>query len=138
MTSTATVAHRFPALAPLAVGAVAGLSVGALLVADPNEAGHYPTCPFLAVTGLQCPGCGALRAIHALLHGDVAAAAGFNVLVVLMLPVLAWAWSSWTVSSLGGRPRVPTLPPAASYSIAGVLVAFWVLRNTPVLELLAA
>ena len=36
--------------------------------------GHYPTCPFLAITGWYCPGCGSLRAVHDLLHGDLAGA----------------------------------------------------------------
>ena len=38
---------------------------------DPNQPGHYPTDPFLAITGLYCPGCGTLRALHALARGDL-------------------------------------------------------------------
>ncbi|MDX1658847.1 MAG: DUF2752 domain-containing protein [Nitriliruptorales bacterium] len=128
---------RYPLLAPLSAAAMGLATVGALLVIDPNEAGHYPTCPFLAATGLQCPGCGTLRAIHALLHGDPVAAVGFNVLSVAMLPVLLWAWGGWTRSSLRGRPRAPTIPAPVVFAFVAVVVAFWVLRNTPAFAYLA-
>src|SRR5687768_7002451 len=59
-----------PAATALGVaGAAAYVSV-----VDPHQPGHYPACPFLAVTGLFCPGCGGLRCAHALAHGDVPAA----------------------------------------------------------------
>ena len=34
----------------------------------------FPRCMFLTLTGWQCPGCGSQRALHALLHGDIASA----------------------------------------------------------------
>ncbi|NED58662.1 DUF2752 domain-containing protein, partial [Micromonospora aurantiaca] len=46
------------ALVPQAA-VLGGVAAGALVVAfrgDPNEAGHYPGCPFLALTGYYCPG----------------------------------------------------------------------------------
>lgn len=49
----------------------------------------FPKCPFKVLTGLQCPGCGSQRAIHALLHGDIAAAWRFNALLVAYIPILA-------------------------------------------------
>ena len=56
---------------------------------DPGQNGFYPRCFFHEATGLQCPGCGALRAGHQLLHGHVLAALHLNALLVLALPVLA-------------------------------------------------
>ena len=61
-------------LAPLGVAAAAAVVVTTIGALDPNVAGHYPTCPWLALTGTYCPGCGSLRAIHALAHGDPATA----------------------------------------------------------------
>ena len=46
-------------------------------------------CPFRAVTGLLCPGCGVTRLCLALLRGDLAAAWAANQLLLLLLPVLA-------------------------------------------------
>ena len=57
---------------------------------DPAASAWFPKCPFLLLTGLKCPGCGSQRAIHGLLHGDVAAAFGFNAFLVLSLPVVAF------------------------------------------------
>ena len=36
---------------PLGVAALAAAAVGVVAAVDPNEAGHYPTCPFLSLTG---------------------------------------------------------------------------------------
>jgi len=54
---------------------------------DPTSHGFYPRCQFRALTGLDCPGCGGLRATHALLHGDLASAWQLNALYVSMLPI---------------------------------------------------
>ncbi|MEJ2068687.1 MAG: DUF2752 domain-containing protein, partial [Deltaproteobacteria bacterium] len=35
----------------------------------PGQSPIYPPCPFHLITGLYCPGCGSLRALHALFHG---------------------------------------------------------------------
>ena len=49
----------------------------------------FPKCPFLALTGLQCPGCGSQRAVHSLLHLDIRNAFGYNALLVVSLPIIA-------------------------------------------------
>ncbi|MBA8955103.1 DUF2752 domain-containing protein [Actinomadura namibiensis] len=118
----------------LAVGAVA--YVGAV---DPNQPGHYPTCPFLLLTGLQCPGCGSLRTLHALAHGDVGTALGLNVLTVAMVPVLAFFWARWAVARARGVPtRRKAGDPRAIWGLFAVVVVFWVVRNLPFGTFLAA
>lgn len=124
-------------LLPAAVGAAAVAATTTLAFVDPNEAGHYPTCPFLAVTGLFCPGCGTLRAVHALTHGDVATAIDLNVLTVAMLPVLLWAWVAWVRHRMGMRARPPALTPTAGYVIAAAVPLFWIARNLPWFSALA-
>jgi hypothetical protein len=103
-----------------------------LLVADPNEPGFYPTCPFLAATGRWCPGCGSLRGVRALLQGDIATAAGLNILLVVALPFVLYGWFTWAFPTVRGR-RLPTLNPPAwgIWAIALVIALFWVLRNLP-------
>jgi hypothetical protein len=121
-----------PALtAPLATLAAAVTATGVLAARDPEHPGHYPTCPFHALTGLWCPGCGSLRALHALTHGDLPTALHRNALAVLALPYLAGAWLAWFTRTLGrpGSTRVP--PPAALWGLLAVLVAFGVARNLP-------
>jgi hypothetical protein len=115
-------------LSMLAAG-VAAFAVVALV--DPNEPGHYPTCPFLALTGKFCPGCGSLRAMHALTHGDVAAAAGLNVLALASLPVLALIWLLWVRRSWTGAPRAKTAPATLIWALAVAVLVFGVVRNLP-------
>src|SRR6266550_1487519 len=68
--------------------------VAVLYFFNPAEHGFYPSCLFYKTTGLLCPGCGTLRAVHQLLHGHIAAAFRLNALFVLSIPVLGW----WLVS----------------------------------------
>lgn len=116
---------------PVAVAA-AGLA-GLVLVArvDPNEAGHYPVCPFLSLTGLFCPGCGTLRALHALTHGDLATGFARNPLTMLTVPFLLVVWLAWAVRELRGRGRATMAPAWLLWCLAAAQVLFWVLRNLP-------
>ncbi len=79
--------------------AAMGLACAALLYRySPQEYSFYPRCPFYALTGHLCPGCGATRAIAELLHGHVAAALHFNTVVAVLMPVLLWYFARmyWT------------------------------------------
>src|SRR5690242_14513344 len=60
-----------------------------LYLFDPRFYSFYPTCLFHRTTGLLCPGCGSLRAVHELLHGHLRAAFHYNPLLVAGLPFLA-------------------------------------------------
>jgi len=118
---------------------LAAVAAGAVWVAavDPNEPGHYPLCPIRAMTGLYCPGCGALRATHALTHGDFGAALGFNVLFVLALPWIAAMWLVWARRHTLGLPRRWLAPAWVLWAFLAVELVFTVLRNLPGFEILA-
>lgn len=65
--------------------------VGALItlyLVNPSEQPLMPHCPFKLLTGLDCPGCGFQRATHALLHGHVREAIGYNLFLLFALPYL--------------------------------------------------
>ena len=118
----------------------AGLWVGAVLVLvvvyfvfDPATSGLFPRCPTHWLTGLHCPGCGAQRAIHALLHGQLLTALHMNALAVGALPALAYAYVSRLCELLGlaRLPRV-TLSALSTRLLAYAIVAFAVLRNIDV------
>ncbi len=116
--------------AALTTAAVAGAAV--LATVDPNEGGHYPTCPFLDVTGLYCPGCGTLRACHALIHLDPLTALERNPLFVVALPFILFCWAMWALR-LAGRTAWSTtlLAPGWLWAMLWVLVGYWALRNVP-------
>ncbi|MBX6314145.1 MAG: DUF2752 domain-containing protein [Isosphaeraceae bacterium] len=116
----------------LAALALLILPVVVLFVCDPARATFYPRCLFHEWTGLHCPGCGSLRALHHLLHGRIGTALGFNPLMVASLPWLLYLLS---VES-GLRLRGQALPRLAVRSgwirgYIGLVLAYWVLRNLP-------
>jgi hypothetical protein len=98
---------------------------------DPNAAGSLlPPCPLHALTGLYCPGCGSTRALHALLHGDLAGAWAMNPLLVVALPLLA----AMALNAAGWQPAgMQRLWRALGRPLPwlAVLVGYTVLRNLP-------
>lgn len=112
-----------------ALGAMVA-AAGYVALVDPGEPGHYPICPFYAVTGYYCPGCGSLRMVHALARGHVAEAFGDNALTFAALPFLAYLWVRWAVAAgRGGPPQVRHVRPGALIVFAMVGVVFWIVRN---------
>jgi hypothetical protein len=108
-------------VAPLALGAVTLCATAYVGLVDPNDPGHYPLCPTKALTGLDCPGCGGLRAVHALVTGDLVGALDHNAYVVLVVvPVAVAAWIAWLVRSWRGpaAPETPA-PVPAQYAAVG-------------------
>jgi len=120
--------------APLAAGGAALAGCALLALVDPNVPGHYPTCPTKLLTGLDCPFCGGLRCVRALISGDLGAALDHNLLVVLLVPVAVVAWLGWLVSRWNNRPMPAiSMPPRlVVWSSVAVVVVWTVVRNLPV------
>jgi hypothetical protein len=121
---------------PLTLGAAA--AAGTILVAavDP-ETTDVPLCPLKALTGLDCPLCGSLRAVASLARLDVARAFDHNALFTLAVPFLVAGWAAWLWTSWRARP-VPLRAPWASAAALGVLAIFGVVRNLPLFPWLAS
>ncbi|MDQ1484137.1 MAG: hypothetical protein QOF35_2213 [Actinomycetota bacterium] len=122
---------RRSVLLPLGTAAAALVAAGYVGSVDPNVAGHYPTCPFLAVTGWYCPGCGALRAVHALAHGDLVTALARNPFAVVTFGYVIIAWTLWLQRTVTGRPVRWMAPPWVLYGVLVAILLFAVLRNLP-------
>ena len=54
--------------------------------------GSWGLCPTKLLTDLDCPVCGALRAVNDLTHLDVGAALSSNLVLVLAVPVVLVLW----------------------------------------------
>lgn len=118
-------------IAAAAFAAVAGLLL--LRVFDPATAGIFPPCPVHYLTGWYCPGCGSLRALHALLHGDFEQAWAMNPLTVMLLPFLSYGLMSEAVRQVRGTGLpAPTLSAGQIRVLFVVIVIFGVVRNLPI------
>jgi Protein of unknown function (DUF2752) len=121
-------------LAPAAV-AVGVCSACAVVVwANPTEPGNpLPPCPTKALLGINCPGCGSLRMIYSLLHGELGAAVHYNVVALIALPLLVTAFVTWTVGRWSGRTVRSWQHWRWAPAIALVVFGSWfVVRNIPV------
>lgn len=108
------------------------LGVSLLYCYAPTEHTFYPGCTFHWLTGFHCPGCGATRCCHALVHGDIEQAFAWNPLFVILLPALLFAafrtgYTMWT-----GKPAPGyRLPGWFTKILLWTLIAYWVARNIP-------
>jgi len=100
----------------VAVGAAALLFLG---WQNPAELPWFPKCPFFALTGYKCPGCGTLRAIHFLLHLNFAEAWRMNPLAVATIPL---------VGALAAFPKFRRNP-LTGWSIFIIVLGHWIFRN---------
>ncbi len=119
---------------PAASSLWAGAAVvgGGAALALVNPAGGPTLCPFKSWTGLDCPGCGMTRAAHQLLSGHLMAALDLNVLIVVVLPVLAWILFGLFRQCFGGpRFRIPTVSPRVLIGAIVVVAVFGIVRNLP-------
>lgn len=71
---------------------------------DPIQYQYMPKCIFKLLTGLNCPGCGIQRSIHALLHGNVKEAIQYNYYLVYSFPYALSFLLIWLMPE--GRKKV--------------------------------
>lgn len=80
------------------------------------------------LTGYDCPGCGAQRALHALLHGDISGAWGYNPALFFLVP-LAVAYGAVELLGLRCRLTDGLYKPWFLWLLTAGIVAWWILRN---------
>lgn len=128
---TNSIQRRRQAHIALAAAVSAMAAVAAMLYRYPPETNaFYPQCPFHALTGLLCPGCGTTRALAALIRGHLADALHLNPLAVVLLPILAAYGVAAYWRALSGAPSSwPRIPNAAVAALLIVMLVFAVVRN---------
>ena len=120
----------------LTIGAITAAlllaSLGAILFFfDPARSNFYPVCIFHQVTGLQCPGCGGLRAVHQLLHGHFMAALRLNFLAVVFVPFVGLFCAMLVLRRIRQGQSALTIRPSWLWCVFGLVLAFGILRNLP-------
>jgi hypothetical protein len=117
----------------------AGLLIGLPLIAvlffilDPDQQAIFPRCIFYSLSGYYCPGCGSQRAIHNLLHLNVAGVVHNNVLFLPAVLAVAYHYLhpvlnrkfSWRLPNIFYMKNTP-------WVIFGIILLFWLLRNLTV------
>jgi hypothetical protein len=117
----------------LSIAVAVGIVIAVVLfVCDPTRVPIYPVCTFHRLTGLDCPGCGTLRAAHQLLHGNLWGALHLNALFVLSLPLLAWVGLRFARRSMTGGPATPAVRSKWIWWYVAAWIVFGVLRDLPV------
>ncbi len=101
-------------------------------VADPSKSVLFPRCVFNSLTGYYCPGCGSQRAIHSLLHFNLAGVVQNNFLLLPAIVLIIYHYSrallnrkfNWNFPNIFYFKKTPWI-------ILAVIILFWILRNVP-------
>ena len=113
------------------IGAAAA-AFAVLYIVDPQSCSLLPPCPFHAMTGLWCPGCGSTRGLHALAHGHLLQALRFNPLMVASLPFLLAALLLPFLQPGNRQTRTHLfIKPSWIWGMLAMVVAFGIIRNIP-------
>ena len=99
----------------------------------PVQGSFYPPCPFHTLTGLNCPGCGTARGLHAMLQGQILQALAWNPLMVLLLPLFVVELARQGLARLRGSapPRDLLRHSSVGWALLALILVFWLLRNLP-------
>lgn len=85
-----------------------------------------PHCMVKTYTGFDCPGCGSQRAVHALLHGDIAGALRYNAFLFIALLYIVVIWvARWC----NRRLHAALTSARATYSVLVAVTVWCVVRN---------
>ena len=99
---------------------------------NPTNAGYFPVCPLFKLTGFACPGCGLTRGFHALFHGEILTALGFNAMIPLYALIFAYLFvSMFFIAFVGRAMRFKIFRQNYVWAFLIVSGVFFVARNIP-------
>lgn len=118
---------------PILSAAALAAATLALHVRDPHVTHSWGVCPVYALTGVYCPGCGALRGVNDLTDGQLGQAVSSNLLLVLAVPLVLVLFARWCCAAWSGSQLrvVPVVSPGVRTGLVVLVVAFTVARNLP-------
>lgn len=107
------------------------LFIGGLLLFFPvNKYRFYPPCPWYFLTKTYCPGCGSLRGLNGMIHGNLLSMFKHNILAGFSLPFLLYSYISIAIKGMKGY-QLPNLgfTKAEIYFLLILLIIYAILRN---------
>ena len=99
---------------------------------NPSVSSIFPRCPFLSLTGLQCPGCGSQRAVHHLLNLEIVPAIYQNALLVLSIPYIMLGAGFDMLQNPSDKAlkwRKILFSTKAIYVVLTLIITFSIIRN---------
>jgi Protein of unknown function (DUF2752) len=120
-------------VAPAVVAAAACVGCAVVAWANPTDPENVlPRCPTKLLFGIDCPGCGSMRMVYSLMHGDVGAAVHYNAVALVVLPLLALALATWAIGRWRGREVRSWQHWRWTPAVTLVVFTVWfVIRNLP-------
>lgn len=118
-------------LTALSFAVGAALIAAAVFLFDPATHRFFPGCTFHKLTGLNCPGCGATRSLHALLHGDFMTALRDNALFIAAILFFSARGGWFLMKHFRGRENGDFFQANLLWPWLVLALIFSVLRNLP-------
>jgi hypothetical protein len=123
---------RPPWVAPVLATAAALAGCAYLATHDPNDPSVLmPECPTKLLTGLDCPACGGLRMVRALVTGHWSAAVHDNVVLLAAMPVRRVRVAPLARGRVARRRYTLTISRRTGYAILALALVWMVVRNLP-------
>lgn len=128
MNTTISSKFKIFAKAIFYIGIIVGITI--LYLYNPEKKGIFPPCPFKYITGLYCPGCGTLRGIHQLLHGNFLKALHMNPLMVLSIPFIVFVKAyEWYHKFIKNNNKRLVFTHNFYIILLTIIFSYWILRN---------
>lgn len=87
---------------------------------------QFPPCMFYKFTGIYCPGCGATRAVNALLHGDIMLSLRQNPIIIISLFFAVLLYIEPVVKALCKKDF---RSPVRNFKVLTVVLIVWFIYN---------
>ncbi len=110
---------------------IAVCAIPILYFCNPTEHIWMPKCPTKAIFGIDCPGCGLQRSAHALLHGNLKEALGYNLFFVVAFPYLFIVLLSGIMKEGKLQQKIQKIVNSkyATYGYISIFFSWFVIRN---------
>ena len=98
---------------------------------NPQDSKIIAPCPFHYLTGLYCPGCGSMRGLHNLLHGNIFKVFDYNPLMVLSMPLIIYLLLAELEIKIKGKILFPKKTFSSFFYIAllVIIIVFLILKK---------